>query len=167
MIYNEEDCKRINRETEIVMKEKLELLWKKFVNRETISYVIFGVLTTAVNFVVYHLFCNILGVPNLISNAIAWVAAVIFAYITNSIWVFQSRFVSLADEAGKIVKFFGARAFSFLIEEAGMFLLVDVAGMNNLIAKLILAVFVIVSNYIFSKLFIFRNQSKEGREEKE
>ena len=75
--------------------------------------------------------------------------------------------MSLADEAGKIVKFFGARAFSFLIEEAGMFLLVDVAGMYNLIAKLILAVFVIVSNYIFSKLFIFRNQSKEGREEKE
>ena len=61
MIYNEEDCKRINRETEIVMKEKLELLWKKFVNRETISYVIFGVLTTAVNFVVYHLFCDCMG----------------------------------------------------------------------------------------------------------
>ncbi len=148
------------------MREKLELLWKKFVNRETISYVIFGVLTTAVNFVAYHVFCNLMGVPNLIANAIAWVAAVIFAYVTNSIWVFQSRFVSLADEAGKIVKFFGARAFSFLIEEAGMLLLVDIAEINNLIAKLILAVFVIVSNYIFSKLFIFRKKDEQDREEK-
>ncbi|MBO5198261.1 MAG: GtrA family protein [Lachnospiraceae bacterium] len=143
------------------MIEKFKRLFERFVNRETISYVIFGGLTTVVNFVVYYLFCNILGITTLVANAIAWVAAVVFAYVTNNIWVFQSKFESVKTEAEKIIKFFGARVFSFLIEEAGLLLMVDLAGMNNLIAKLILAVVVVILNYVFSKLFIFNN--KDGQ----
>lgn len=147
-----------------MMKETIRVLWKKFVNRETILYVIFGVLTTIVNLAAYHLFCNLMHIPNLIANAIAWILAVVFAYVTNSIWVFESRFENLKKETEKIIKFFGARGFSFLIEEAGMFLLVDLAGVNNMIAKLGLAVIVIVLNYVFSKLFIFvkKDDTKNG-----
>lgn len=149
------------------MKEKLLLLFKKLVNRETIFYVIFGVLTTAVNFLAYHLFCNVMHIPNLIANAIAWVVAVIFAYVTNYIWVFQSKFEGIGREAEKVIKFFGARAFSFLIEEAGMYVFVDLAGFNNMIVKLALAVIVIILNYIFSKLFIFVKKDKKKEERQE
>lgn len=133
-------------------------LWKKVVNRETVTYAIAGVLTTIVNIISYHLFCNVLGIENLIANGIAWVIAVIFAYVVNDIWVFQSKTFALRDEIEKVTKFFGARIFSFVIEEAGMYVFVDILKWNNLLVKAGLAVIVIVLNYIFSKLFIFNKE---------
>lgn len=68
--------------------------WRKFprlLNRETVSYVVFGVLTTLVNMAVYGLSYNTLGIHNLISNAIAWTAAVLFAYAVNKLFVFHSH----------------------------------------------------------------------------
>lgn len=134
---------------------KLKPLWKRVVNRETITYGIAGVLTTLVNIYSYYLFCNILGIKNLIANAIAWIVAVVFAYIVNDIWVFQSKVEGLRKEVLKIAKFFGARIVSFLVEEAGLYVFVDVLHWNNLIVKAGLAVVVIILNYLFSKLYIF------------
>jgi putative flippase GtrA len=128
---------------------------KKIWNREVITYLVAGVLTTVVNYIVYYIFCNMMGIPNLIANAIAWIAAVLFAYIVNDIWVFQSKKHSLIGELQQLGKFLGARIVSFLIEETGMFVLIDVMKFNNLIIKGVLAVIVILLNYIFSKLFVF------------
>lgn len=136
----------------------IKKLWKLVVNRETITYGIAGVSTTIVNFAVYHLFCNIWGIPNLISNAIAWVAAVLFAYVLNARWVFQDKQEDAAGESKKLLKFFGARVITFGVEEAGMFLLVDLLHGPNLIMKAVVAVLVIILNYIFSKLFVFKKE---------
>ena len=137
----------------------LKKMWKKYVNRETITYVVAGVLTTVINFVAYYWFCNMLHIENLIANAIAWVVAVAFAYIVNARWVFLEKFAGWKVELGKICKFTGARIFTFVIEEIGMFVLVDVLHGPNMIMKALVAVLVIVLNYVFSKLFIFtKNQ---------
>ena len=141
------------------LHEKVMIYWNKFVNRETITYLIAGVLTTVVNFIAYYLFCNIMGIQNLIANGIAWVIAVIFAYVINDLWVFRSARAGIRREIEKIGKFFGARVLSFVVEEAGMFLFVDIIGWNNMIVKAALAVIVIILNYFFSKLYIFNKKN--------
>ena len=145
------------------VKTVIKKLWKILVNRETITYGIAGVSTTIVNFIAYHLFCNIIGIPNLIANAIAWVIAVSFAYVVNARWVFLDKQEDAAHESKKIVKFFGARVVTFGVEELGMFILVDLLRGNNLIMKAVVAVLVIVLNYIFSKLFVFTRKKEEEK----
>jgi putative flippase GtrA len=136
---------------------KLIRLSKKVVNRETIAYAVAGVLTTIVNFVSYEGLYRI-GVPNLTSNALAWVIAVTFAYLVNKINVFQSKSDTVRDEASKITKFYGARLVSLGVEQLGMFLFVDLLGYYRLLVKASLAIIVIILNYIFSKLFIFNKK---------
>lgn len=147
------------------MKEFMKKCWGAFVNRETITYAIAGVATTVVNFIAYHVFCNMLGIPNLIANAIAWVIAVAFAYVVNARWVFLEKFKGWKREWERIVKFTGARVVTFVVEETGMFLLVDVLHGPNLIMKAIVAVLVIILNYIFSKLFVFISRDKKAKPE--
>lgn len=146
------------------MKDFVKKWWKLFVNRETITYAVAGVLTTVVNFLAYHLFCNVMNIPNLVANAIAWVIAVAFAYVVNARWVFLERFEGWKMEWERIVKFTGARVVTFFVEEAGMFLLVDVLHGPNLIMKAIVAVLVIILNYVFSKLFVFISGSGKKEE---
>jgi putative flippase GtrA len=133
------------------------VIYKKFVNRETIAYIIAGVLTTIVNFASYEGLYR-MGIPNLTANAIAWVVAVAFAYVVNRNNVFQSKSSSAKEEAAKIVKFFGARLATFVVEEGGMFLFIDILGFYRLLVKALLAVVVILLNYILSKLYIFNNK---------
>jgi putative flippase GtrA len=143
--------------------------------KELITYVIFGVLTTLVNFFAFWLFTKILGEElYLINNAIAWVVGVIFAYITNKLFVFESKNWDLKVVTKEITGFLGARIFSFLVEEGGMFLFITVLGLGEksltilnltitgqFIVKILLAVIVVVMNYVFSKFFIFK--SSENR----
>lgn len=150
-------------------------LIKKY--KELIIYVIFGALTTVVNFVVFKIFNVILGNENyLISNVIAWIFAVIFAYITNKLWVFESKSWSGKVLLKEIPSFFSARVLSFLIEEAGLFIFVDLLKFNEfvldlkfirfsgeMVAKLILAVIVVILNYFFSKLFIFKKKKENNK----
>lgn len=147
------------------MKELIKKCWKMLFSREIITYGIAGLATTAVNFVAYYLFCNIMGIPNLIANAIAWVVAVAFAYVVNARWVFLEKFDGWKKEWERIWKFTGARIVTFVIEELGMFLLVDVLHGHNLIMKAIVAVLVIILNYVFSKLFVFMSGNKKANEE--
>jgi putative flippase GtrA len=139
-------------------KEKLKNIWAKLVNRETITYMIAGILTTIVNFISYYVFCNLLGIENLFANVIAWIIAVIFAYVINYVWVFRSKKGEKKQEIEKVSKFFGARLFSLGVEELGLFVLVNILNWNNLIVKASLAIIVIVLNYFFSKVFIFNEK---------
>lgn len=141
--------------------------------KELITYIIFGVLTTAVNFVTFWLMNLVLGEKlYLLNNVIAWVVSVIFAYVTNKLWVFESKSWKLKVIGKEIPEFVGARLFSLAVEEGGLFLFVNVMHFDRfsfkllgfeitgtLIAKVILAVIVVILNYIFSKLVIFKKKN--------
>ena len=156
------------------MKKLTELLDKY---KELISYVFFGALTTLVNFLTFSLFRALLGEElYLLNNAIAWFVSVVFAYITNKIFVFKSESFETKTLLKEISEFFGARIFSFGIEEGGMWLLIDLLGFGEyslkasgleisgqLIAKLILSVIVVIFNYFASKLVIFRKKASNKK----
>jgi len=143
--------------------------------KELITYVIFGVLTTLVNFFAFWIFTKIFGEDlYLVNNAIAWVVGVVFAYITNKLFVFESKSWDLKVITKEITGFLGARIFSFLVEEGGMFLFVSVLGLGEksltllgftitgqFIVKILLAVIVVILNYVFSKFFIFRIKNEK------
>ncbi len=158
------------------MVKKMKMIKKLFIKyKELITYVVFGVLTTLVNFFAFWLFTKIFGEElYLINNAIAWVVGVIFAYITNKLFVFESKSWNLKVVTKEITGFLGARIFSFLVEEGGMFLFITVLGLGEksltilsltitgqFIVKILLAVIVVILNYIFSKFFIFRMKNEK------
>lgn len=140
--------------------------------RELLLYLIFGVLTTLVNFLSFWIFTKILGEElYLINNAIAWVVGVIFAFVTNKLFVFESKSWKTKTAGKELVEFVGARLFSFGVEEGGMWLFVDLFGFGEksltlfgftitgqIIAKLALAVIVVILNYFFSKFIIFKRK---------
>lgn len=130
-------------------------LWDIFMTREVITYLISGVLTTLVNWVLYWLIVEKIGVEELTGNAIDWVLTVAFAYAVNAFWVFRSKFKGWPAEGRKILKFYAARFLTFLVEEGGILIFVKKLEFNGLIVKAALAVIVIILNYVFSKLFVF------------
>lgn len=127
----------------------------KLVNRETVSYVLFGAVTTVVNIISYQIFYHALGIPNLISNALAWVLSVLVAYVVNKLFVFRSSTADIRALLREFSLFVAARLFSFGIDELGMWLMVDVARFNTGISKLAVNIIVVVLNYFFSKRIIF------------
>ena len=132
--------------------------WKRFpraVNRETVSYVFFGALTTLVNMIVYGLCYNTLSIHNLVSNVLAWVAAVLFAYAVNKIFVFRSHTADMRQAAREFGLFIGARVFSLAVDELGMWLLVNILGANGGLSKIGMNIIVLIMNYFFSKRIIF------------
>lgn len=132
--------------------------------KEIILYLIFGVATTVVNWVCYA-GLNIAGIDMNVSNIIAWFVAVIFAYITNKLFVFESKSLRLTIMFPELLKFFGARIVTGLVEIIGLPLLVYVGlnqtifGVDGFVAKILISIIVIVLNYVFSKILIFRNKS--------
>ena len=134
--------------------------------REIALYLIFGVLTTLVNFAIWGLLTLALGEERyLINNAAAWLAAVIFAYFANKLLVFGARSARGAALLREAAEFFGARIASLVIEEAGLFLLIELLGMGDIsfgiisgqmMAKILLAIVVVATNYLFSKFIIFK-----------
>lgn len=146
----------------------IKRLFNKY--KELISYIFFGVLTTVVSLVSFHIFDVILGEKfYLLTNVISWIFAVAFAYITNKLWVFESKSWRASVVAKELIGFFGARILSLVIEEVGLWLMVEKLSMGdisidifsfningNFIAKLIMQVVVVILNYIFSKLVIFK-----------
>jgi len=132
-------------------------LMKKY--REIISYIFFGGLTTIVSFVTYYIGTKYLGMHYLTSTAISWLTAVLFAFITNRIWVFKSTRSGFAGIARELLMFITGRLVSGLIEMLLMFILVDLLLIMDLVAKVICNIIIVIINYILSKLIIFR-QSK-------
>ena len=123
---------------------------------DILSYLFFGGLTTLVNFVVYYPCYNWLAMSATVSNVIAWVVAVAFAYLTNKPFVFQSHDWSWKCVGPELTKFVGCRIGSGLLETAAIFLTVDLLYWNGNVMKLVLAVVVVILNYIGSKLLVFK-----------
>ena len=136
------------------MIQKIRILLEKY--RELLSYLFFGVLTTAVNFIVYLPVYNILGLSASVSNMIAWVVAVVFAYFVNKIYVFRSLDWSRKTVIPELTKFVAARVLSGVLETGILLVTVDILGWNGNIWKFVTQVLVVISNYIFSKLIVFR-----------
>ncbi len=148
--------------------------------REVLMYLLFGVLTTAVDLGVYTPLTvlidaetKFLGISwHLYAQVIAWVAAVLFAFVTNKIWVFSSPDFSPRAIARELPAFAGGRVLTLLIQLALMWLLIDLCALHTLpllvwasgiigakgdfAVRMGVSVIVIVLNYVFSKLFVFK-----------
>ncbi len=137
------------------MTAKLTAFLKK--HKEAISYLFFGVVTTVVNFVLYYVLLY-LGMHYLWAQAISWIGAVLVAYITNKLWVFESRVTGLLPILREMASFILSRLFSFGVETLLLFLMVDVAAISEGIAKIPVAVITVVLNYVTGKLMVFRKK---------
>ena len=124
---------------------------------DILAYLFFGVLTTAVNYLVYLPCYNWLQMSAAVSNAIAWVVAVAFAYVTNKPFVFKSYDWSAKTVIPELTKFVGSRVASGGLETAIIFVTVDLMQCNGNVMKLITSVLVVVLNYVASKLLVFKS----------
>ncbi len=122
---------------------------------DILSYLFFGVLTTAVNLIVYLPCLNWLQLSSAVSNVIAWVVAVAFAFLTNKPFVFRSHDWSMKTVLPELTKFVSCRIGSGLLETGILFVFVDCLKMNGNLWKLVTSVLVVILNYVASKLLIF------------
>ena len=140
----------------------IKKLFQKY--KGIIMYLIFGVSTTLVNWVVYTLLIKLADANITLANGIAWLAAVTFAYVTNKLYVFESKSWAASILVKEVISFYGARIASGVFEIFLPALLIKlgldqaVFGIDGFVAKAVVSVLVIVLNYIFSKLFVFRNK---------
>lgn len=151
--------------------KKIKALFHKY--KELILYVVFGGLTTVVNYIIYFACTQGFGVGWSAATVIAWIGAVLFAYFTNRKWVFESKSHGAKGVLYEFVKFVAARLLSLGMEWITLKLLLDVLHMNDFlwrdlpagefIAKTIGQVIVIIANYIFSKWIVFRKKTEKNK----
>lgn len=168
--------------------EKIKGLFIKY--KEIIMYIIFGVLTTLVNWVVYTILIKIFGSAAesetvlfslfgrditmsifyiFIANFVAWVAGVVFAFVTNKIWVFESKSWKFGLVMKELWLFVAARLITGVLEWFGVPALVAAGmdqplfGIDGFLAKIVVSVIVVILNYVFSKLIIFRKKDKQKK----
>ena len=133
-------------------------LFNKYKN--IIMYLFFGVCTTLVNIVSYYIFSHILNFSVMSSTIIAWILAVLFAYVTNRKWVFESKAKTKKEIINEIVSFFSCRLATGIVDWLGMYILVEKIGLNDVVIKIIINIVVIILNYVASKLIVFNNKKK-------
>lgn len=141
----------------------LRRLLRKY--REILLYLIFGGLTTLVNYAALWLFYDLLRIrilDALGANALAWVVAVLFAFVTNKLYVFESRATDRATLARESASFFISRLITLGVESAVIYIGVSLLEGNLWIVKIAASVLVVVLNYVFSKLIIFRRKNRDA-----
>ena len=152
------------------MTEKIKKLIKIFFNKETVLYLLFGLLTTVVSFTSLNIFDILFGKDlYLLSNTLSWFLSVSFAYITSKLFVFESKSLSFSVLKKEIPSFFGARIITYFIEQGGLWLSMEVFLFKEKVfdfiffklsglmtAKIAVSVLVVVINYFLSKHVIFR-----------
>lgn len=159
-------------------------IFAKLLSYEILSYLFFGVMTTAVNFLFYFLtdkitfaasgkelgeiafftFLKMDFTMETIANIIAWVAAVLFAFITNKLFVFESKNKKPGVVFKEFAGFVSGRILSLVLFEVLLFTLLCTIGLNDYIAKIAISVIVVIFNYIVSKLLVFRNKKDGGKD---
>lgn len=138
------------------MITKIRFLVEKY--WDIVTYLFFGVLTTIVNYIVYLPAYNLLGLSASVSNVLSWTVAVAFAYLTNKPFVFKSHDWSKETVIPELTKFVSCRVASGAMETIILLITVDMLGWNGNIWKLLTQVLVVILNYVFSKLFVFRKK---------
>ena len=141
----------------------LKRLWEKF--RPIIIYGIVGCMATAINIGVYLLCYKLLFIPNVPSNIIAWIISVLFAFITNKLFVFESKDMSRSVFLNELWKFVLARISTGMIDVLIMFITVDVMDLNAAVWKVISNIIVIIGNYILSNYLVFSKPDSSKKEQ--
>lgn len=139
--------------------QKIKKLIKKY--EELIKYFIIGVITTIINYAIFAVLSSVVNIDMHVSNIIAWIVSVIFAYFTNKLFVFESKSFKLNVMGKEILSFGAARVFSLLLEELILYIFVNLLNMNQLIIKLIANIVVMIVNYILSKFIIFKKPKEK------
>lgn len=134
----------------------IELLIKY---KSLISYAFFGVCTTVINLIAYYLCSHILNFTTVVSTVIAWIVAVIFAYITNKLWVFECKSLEKNVLIKEISSFFACRVMTGILDIVIMAIFVDMLLFNDMIIKIVSNVLVIILNYVASKFLIFKRSN--------
>ena len=124
-------------------------------HREVLNYLVFGGLTTLINIIIFALCYDLLSMSTVLSNCIAWLVAVIFAFVTNKLFVFDSKSTESKVIIREAASFVTARLLTLVLDIGIIYLFVDVLGLHYLLIKILSNIVVIILNYIFSKLFIF------------
>lgn len=135
---------------------KLAALLKKY--KMQIRYLFVGGMTTVVDFVISFLLYTVMN--HHWANVIAWLGAVVFAFVTNKLWVFESKSTGTSAILSEIVGFAGGRVFSLLVQEGLFVLFVDVMQLNKMLIKICVAVIVVILNYILGKLVFLKKNKK-------
>jgi Predicted membrane protein len=141
----------------------MKRLFQKY--KAVIMYGIFGVITTVINIGLYALCYEYLHIPNVPSNIISWIVTILTAFITNKLWVFESKSMDPKTFFSELMKFTGARVATGVIDLAIMFVGVDVMHGSGMIFKVIANVIVIILNYVLSKLIVFKQPKEETKTE--
>lgn len=128
-------------------------MYKKY--KQQINYLIFGGLTTLINIVTYIVFYDILALSNLFSNIMAWIFSVLFAYVTNKLWVFESKTNGFSALLKELSSFVGCRLATGVLDIVIMYVGVDILLLSGTLMKLFSNVIVIILNYVLSKILIF------------
>ncbi|HBH11802.1 MAG: Uncharacterized protein XD91_1483 [Clostridiales bacterium 38_11] len=137
-------------------------LKEKIYNKETINYLIFGVLTTLVNLVTYKT-CTLIGFDYRTATVVAWILAVTFAYFTNKIYVFNSNSFDFKIIRSEFPAFIFSRILSGVFDLSFMIAAVEIFSVDDFLAKLLVNFFVVVLNYIASKYFVFKNKTRKEK----
>lgn len=150
------------------MINKCKGLFEKY--RETILYLIAGFATTVVNWVAYALLLRAFDDMKhsvFLANTLAWAISLVFAYVVNKIWVFESYSWEIKYVVKELSLFVSARVFTGLLEIFGVPFVVDtlkfdvgIFGVRGMVAKILVGIVVIVTNYILSKFFIFKKEDQ-------
>ena len=134
-------------------------LYKK--NKHIIVYLIFGVLTTAVDFVSYIILTKSCGIDENVSNIISQIIAIIFAFVTNKIFVFEDKDVTPKALFSQFAKFTSLRLVTLFLNSGMFFVMTELMHINDIISKVIISIIVIILNYIFSKLIVFKKTKQK------
>ena len=136
--------------------EKIKILWKKY--KEIITYLFFGFVTTVVNYGMFALLVRVFHMDVVPANIISWIVAVVVAFVTNKLWVFESKARDAKTIAREFGEFVAGRLITLGLETLLLWIFVDKLGMNDLVMKIITSIIVVIVNYIFSKFIIFRKK---------
>jgi putative flippase GtrA len=137
---------------------------------EVFIYLFFGGLATVVNIVSFAIASRMFHLSMPVSNTISWICSVLFAFVTNKLWVFHSKSPSFGHLAVEFGKFIFYRLVSYGLDMGSMILLINVLHSNDFIAKIITQILVVIANYAFSKLFIFKETeilAEEAKDERD
>ena len=124
--------------------------------KQGILYLFFGALTTAVNIISYYASYNIFKISNVTSTILAWALAVLFAFVTNRIFVFESKAKGFKEIIRELLAFFICRLLTGAMDVLIMWISVDIMNWNSMLWKIISNVLVVVLNFLASKLFVFK-----------
>lgn len=137
----------------------LQPFWKK--HREVLLYIFFGGLTTVVSIGSFWLFDSVLQLNEHVANTGSWLLAVLFAFVTNRLWVFQAPTNGFGGFVWQLLRFYGGRLATFAIEELIILVFITWLKFPGLAVKIAAQVVVLILNYIVSKLFVFKKKTGE------